>query len=226
MLVLGLTIDAAAQESTIRTVSPSAGDPTTTSPTSTPPVTVPPRQQSDTTTTVRAAPTEEVRQRWHTARVLSVTGSVINAIGTGLSVTSVIYIGVTNYPPNASDVLAPAAKPSDPGPALAYAGASVSAFGFVLNAAGLGYEHHVLDDLGADTGRGLFGAGTAFGIFGFASTGLSYFFGLTSYLNPHDQGIAILATSLTGTALCAIGGLLYATDSSRVLKAWRSVTTF
>jgi hypothetical protein len=164
-------------------------------------------------------------RRWRDARILSVTGSVVNALGTGLSLASVVYIGVTHWPPSAGEVLTPA-RPSDVGPALAYAGASASAAGFVLNASGLGYEHHVLNLLGADPGRGMFGAGTALGLVGFASVGASYFFGLTDYLNPHDQGIAILATSLAGTALCAIAGILYAADSSRVKKAWASVSSF
>ncbi|HWE30054.1 MAG TPA: hypothetical protein VHB97_18720, partial [Polyangia bacterium] len=67
---------------------------------------------------------------------------------------------------------------------------------------------------------------TTFGLVGFAGVGASYFFGLTNYLNPHDQGVAILATSLSGTALCAIAGILYAVDSSRVKRAWRGLTTF
>lgn len=176
-------------------------------------------------TVSRARPSPDMVSRWHTARVLSVTGSVLNVIGTGLSVGSVIYIVATDYPPSTTQLLAPA-KPSDPGPALAYAGASVSAAGFILSAAGLGMEHHLLDQLTADPGRGLFGVGTTFGIVGFGGVGLSYFFGLTNYLNPHDQSVAILATSLTGTALCAIAGILYSVDSSRVKRAWEFVTTF
>ena len=154
------------------------------------------------------------------------TGSILNVIGTGLSLASLVYVAATNYPPNANDLLSPAAKPSDPGPALAYAGASASAAGFILSAAGLGYEHHLLDVLGADPGRGMFGVGTAFGVVGFVGVGASYFFGLTDYLNPHDQSVALLTTSLMGTALCAIGGLLYAIDSSHVKRAWELVSTF
>ena len=176
-------------------------------------------------TVSRARPSPDMVSRWHTARVLSVTGSVLNLVGTGLSIASAVYIAATDYPPNPDQLLAPA-KPSDPGPALAYAGASVSAAGFVLSAAGLGMEHNLLDQLTADPGRGLFGVGTTFGILGFGGVGLSYFFGLTDYLNPHDQSVAILATSLTGTALCAIAGILYSVDSSRVKRAWEFVTTF
>jgi hypothetical protein len=178
-----------------------------------------------TPTMVSAAPSDVTIRRWHDARVVSVVGDVLNVIGTGLSLSSAIYIAATHYPPSANELLAPA-KPSDVGPALAYAGASTSAAGFVLTASALGYEHHLLDDLGADPGRGAFGVGTTFGLVGFAGVGASYFFGLTNYLNPHDQGVAILATSLSGTALCAIAGILYAVDSSRVKRAWRGLTTF
>ena len=176
-------------------------------------------------TVARSRPSPDMVGRWRTARALSVVGSVLNVIGTGLSLSSVIYIVATDYPPSATSLLAPA-KPSDVGPALAYAGASVSAAGFILSASGLGYQHRLLDELSADPGRGAFGVGTAFGIVGFANVGLSYFFGLTDYLNPHDQSVAILATSLTGTALCAIAGILYSVDSSRVKKAWEFVSTF
>jgi hypothetical protein len=169
--------------------------------------------------------TPDMVRRWHTARVLSVLGSLVNSIGTGLSLASVIVIAVTDYPPSTASLLAPA-KPSDVGPALAYAGASASLVGFALNAAGLGYEHRLLAEVGADPGRGIYGAGTALGLVGFAAVGASYFFGLTDYLNPHDQSIAILATSLSGTALCAIAGVLYLADSSRVKRAWRGFNSF
>jgi hypothetical protein len=231
MLALGLTIDAAAQESTIRTISPAeAAQPpaqVTPAPITPPPsVTVPPPQPNDAATAVRAAPSPEYQASWHKARIVSVTGSVVNTVGTLLSLTSIIYIGVTNWPPEANDVLSPKASPSDPGPALAYTGASLSTAGFILNAAGLGYEHHVLDRLGYDPGRGLYGFGTTLGLLGILGTGASYFFGATSYLNPHDQGNAIIATSITGAALCGVAGILYAVDSSHVLKAWRTLSTF
>lgn len=203
VLVLALAFDVAAEEP--------------------PPVVAPP--PPPVVTSLHASPSPDMVRRWHTARVLSVLGSVLNVIGTGLSLSSAVYIAVTDYPPSANQLLTPA-KPSDPGPALAYAGASTSALGFVLSAAGLGYEHHLLDELGADPGRGMFGVGTTFGIVGFAGVGMSYFFGLTDHLNPHDQSVAILATSLSGTALCAIAGILYAVDSSHVKDAWTGVMRF
>jgi len=176
--------------------------------------------------TLHAAPSPDVVSRWHTARVISVFGSILSIAGTGLSLASLIYIAATNYPPSANSLLSPQAKPSDPGPVLAYVGSSASAAGFVLTATGLGLEHNILDKLGADPGRGIFGIGTTFGIIGFGGVALSYFFGLTSYLQPHDQSIAILTTSIGGAALCGLASILYSIDSSHVKKAWSDLTTF
>jgi hypothetical protein len=153
-------------------------------------------------------------------------GSILSVSGSLLSLSSVVVIAASHYPPSAGDLLNPQAKPSDPGPVLAYVGASASAAGFILTASALGYEHHLLDQLNLDTGRGIFGVGTTFGLVGFAGIGMSYFFGLTNYLNPHDQGVAILTTAIGGTVLCGVAGLLYAVDSSRVKKAWADLTTF
>ncbi len=190
-----------------------------------PPPTIPPPRPDTPSLRVRAAASPDQMTRWRDSRVLSVTGSILNVIGTGLSLTSAIYIAATDYPPSATSLLAPA-KPTDTGPALAYAGASVSLAGFIMSAAGLGWEHRILDELGADPGLTRFGVGTTFGVFGFLSIGTSYLFGLTHYLDAHDRSVTILATSISGTALCAIGGLLYLTDSSRVKKAWENLTTF
>jgi hypothetical protein len=206
VLVIGCAVGAAAQEPPLKLTAPMPPPP---------PI-----------VTLHAGPSPEVVEHWHDSRVVSVLGTVLNSIGTGLSLTSAIYIGIKNYPPSAKQLLAPQAKPSDFAPALAYAGASASAVGFALTAGALGYEHHLLDKLGADPGRAHYGAGTALGVVGFASVGLSYFFGLTDHLNPHDQSVAILTTSLTGTALCAIAGLLYAIDSSHVKRAWRELGNF
>jgi hypothetical protein len=210
LIALGSVVSAAAQEPTLY---PSAPPP--------PPPTIvggmPP---------LHPAPPDDIVQRWHRTRVVSVIGSLTSIIGTGLSLSSIIYIGVTHYPPSAGDLLGAPAKPSDTGPVLAYLGSSVSAASFVLTAGALGYEHHLLDELGADPGRGRFGVGTAFGLVGLVGIGAGYFFGLTNYLNPHDQGVAIIATSISGAALCTIASILYASDSSRLKSAWRNLTTF
>jgi hypothetical protein len=233
VLLVGFVAEARAQDEPSSTITevpstPAAAPPSAAVPPSLtvpPPPTNPPPQPNKPTMAVRASPSPDQVTRWRDSRVLSVTGSVLNVVGTGLSLTSAIYIAATDYPPSATSLLAPA-KPTDTGPALAYAGASVSLAGFVMSAAGLGWEHRILDELGADPGLGRFGVGTTFGVFGFLSIGTSYFFGLTHYLDPHDRSVTILATSITGTALCAIGGILYLTDSSKVKKAWEQLTTF
>ena len=116
--------------------------------------------------------------------------------------------------------------PSDTGPVLSYVGSSASALGFVLSAAGLGWRHHILGELAGDPGRGRFIGGSVVGVLGLIGVASGYFFGFTNYLNPHDQSIAVLAASLSGSALCTVGSALYAVDSSRLTKAWKSLTTF
>lgn len=168
-------------------------------------------------------------------------GGVTGLLGTALSLASVAAVAITGYPcdpfdpshannpmdkcnPNAA-VFHPA-SPTDAAPMLAYLGSSVSALGFVFSAAGLGYQHSLLAEVNADPGRGVFTGGTVLGVLGFASVGASYFFGFTNYLNSHDQGLAILASTLTGAGLCALSSLLYLIDSSRTKKAWERLTTF
>jgi hypothetical protein len=180
-------------------------------------------------------------QRWHRARVIYGVGTAIGLIGNGLTLSSVLVVAITDYPCNpldpkhatsATDTCNPNSsiykppRPTDPAPLLAYMGASASVLGFVFAASGLGYEHHLLAEADADPGRGIFAGGTALGLLGFVAVGASYFVGFTDYLNAHDQGIAILASSITGTALCAIGGLLYTIDSSRMNRAWQRLSTF
>src|SRR6185295_545867 len=99
-----------------------------------------------------------------------------------------------------------------------------SALGFILSSAALGYQHSLLSDLQADPGRGTFAGGTALGVLGFAAVGTSYFFGFTSYLKPHDQGVAILASTITGTVLCAVGSLLYTIDSASMKRVWQRLS--
>jgi hypothetical protein len=177
-------------------------------------------------------PSPEMAARWHRGRVLYGVGSAVSLLGTALSLSSIILVAVTDYPCNSIDPNAncsngkPPPTPTDPAPLLAYMGSSVSALGFVLTAAGLGYQHALLHEMSADIGRGVFGAGTTIGVMGFASVGLSYMFGATSFLNPHDQGLAILSASMTGAGLCLISSLLYTIDSSRLKSAWNRLGTF
>lgn len=200
---------------------PTPSPPVVPPPAAPPPLTLPPPPPSLTMTRPPVPPT--TISRWHSARVLEGFGSAFGLIGTALSLSSAIYIIATDYPPKANDFLHPA-KPTDTGQVLAYAASSTSALGFSLSAGGLSWQHHILDDLGVDPGRGLFVTGTLVGVVGLASVGLGYFFGLTSYLNPHDQSIAVLTTSLSGALLCTVGSLLYSADSSRMKRVWNGLT--
>jgi len=215
MLAVALAFDAAAQERTATTPPLPPPAPSVTIP---PPVVLPPLP-------LRIRPAAEEIGRWQRARILEAVGTLLSIAGTGLSLASVIYIAAAHYPASSNDLLNPPA-PSDTGPVLAYVGASTSAVGFVLQANGLGWQHRVLDRLGVDPGRGMFAVGTTIGLLGFTSVGASYFFGLTSHLDPHDQQVAVLATSIGGAALCAIAGLFYAIDSSRNKKVWKALATF
>ena len=180
-------------------------------------------------------------ERWHRGRVLYGIGSFTGLLGGALTLSSVLIVIITGYPCDPNDPLHAInpkdscnrsgasydpPKPTDPVPLLAYIGASTSATGFVFSAAGLGYQHHLLGEMQADRGRGIFVGGTTLGLLGFVSLGVSYFFGFTNYLDPHGQGIAILASSITGTALCTLGGLLYTIDESRMKKIFERFSTF
>jgi hypothetical protein len=216
MLIVGLSFDAVAQEPTPGLPSPPPRNPL---------VTIPAGPVGPAPLPLSVTPTPVVVRSWRRARVVSAVGTLLSIAGTGLSLASVIYIAATHYPPSAADILNPPA-PSDPGPVLAYVGSSTSAAGFVFSASALAYQHHLLDRLGIDPGKGRFAIGTTIGLVGFAGVGASYFFGLTHYLDPHDQEIAILATSIGGAALCAIAGLLYTIDSSRNMRVWKTLGTF
>ena len=99
-------------------------------------------------------------------------------------------------------------------------------FRFALAAGGLGWRHQILRRLDADPGRGLFLAGTVVGLVGLAAIATSYIIGFTDLVNPHDQSIAVLATSLGGSAVCNVGTAMYAKDSSNLTKAWKRLSTF
>jgi hypothetical protein len=219
MLVLGLVVDAGAQEAPPPSPQP---DPIVEAP---PPPTA---MMAAPAGSLHAGPPvvpRELASKWHGARVLYVFGGVTGLLSTGLSLSSAIYVLATGYPPSASDFVHPA-KPSDVGPVLAYVGSGASALGFVMSAGGLGWQHRILGKLGADPGRGMFIGGSVVGILGLVAVGAGYFLGFTDYLNPHDQSIAVLATSLGGSALCTTGSVLFAKDSSRMKKVWKSLTTF
>jgi hypothetical protein len=178
--------------------------------------------------------------RWRHARNLGNAGMFFGLGGMALTLSSAIYVGVTGYPCNPNDPIAAAnpnnpcnqnnmlyrnPQPTDPAPLLGYLGASTSALGFILSASSLGYQHHLLHKLDADPGRGVFAAGTVFGVLGFVAVGVSYFIGLTDYLGPRDQALAILGTSITSTFFSALGSLLYMIDSQRTKRAWNRLPT-
>ena len=169
---------------------------------------------------------EPTVRAWHGARVMSGFGDALGIIGTGLSVGALIYIGATHYPPNVGDFTAPPPSPSDPVQVISFVASSASALGFALAAGSLGWRHHILDELDADTGRGLFIGGTVVGLVGLVGVGASYFFAFTDYLSPHDQSVAIITTTLGGAAICTIGTILYARDAAKLNKAWQALTTF
>jgi len=184
---------------------------------------------------------EATKGRWSRARIIYGMGGVVGLVGTGLTISSMLVVAITGYPCNPNDpihqinpndtcnakgAMYDPPSPTDAAPLLAYLGSSVSATGFIFSAAGLGYQHSILRDLGGDVDRGVFHGGTALGVLGFAAVGISYFFGFTDYLSPHDQGIAILASTVTGAGLCALGSLLYTIDGSRTKKAWLKLSTF
>jgi len=225
------------------TTTPAPPPPTTTPPTTTtaPTLTAPPTTPPPPTTSTGWSVSPLMAARWHRGRVLYGVGSVIGLVGSALTLSSVLAVAITGYPCNPDDpihqinpndtcnkmgAMYTPPKPTDTAPLLAYMGSSASALGFVLAASGLGYQHHLLYEVGADPGRGVFAGGTTLGLLGFASVGLSYFFGFTNYLAPHDQGIAILASSMTGTVLCLVGGILYTSDASRLKRAWERISTF
>jgi hypothetical protein len=217
---------------------------------STPPAptqsTITPVQAPSTTTPppstpVKSSPfvTESQKSRWSHARNMYGFGSITGLVGTGLTISSLIVVGVTGYPCNPNDPIHQIdpkdtcnpksgafdkPSPTDAAPLLSYLGSSVSAFGFIFSAAGLGWQHAILLEANNDIPRGVFYGGTVLGVIGFVSTGVGYFFGLTDYLNPHDQGVAILATTVSATAFCAIGSLLYAIDASRTKRAWNEIS--
>jgi hypothetical protein len=215
-------------ESTITTVNPGYGGTTLTPP-------------AMLTPAAKVVVSPQMQARWARARFLYGMGGVTGLVGSALTISSVLIVVITGYPCdpndqihkinpndtcNARGMMYQPPKPTDAVPLLAYLGSSVSALGFVFSAAGLGQQHHLLRELNADIGRGPFYGGTTLGLMGFTAVGLGYFFGFTHYLNPHDQGVAILACTITSAAFSALGSLLYAIDASRTKKAWRGLGTF
>jgi hypothetical protein len=174
---------------------------------------------------VRPLPPPALVAQWRSARVMNGFATAIGLLSAGLSISSAVYVAATHYPPSPNDFVA-APRPSDPGQVMSFVASGSSAFAFALAAGGLAWRHRILRKLDADPGRGLFAGGTAVGLIGLVAVASSYFVGFTHYVDPHDQSIVVLSTTLGGAALCNIATALYAKDSSNLTKAWKRLTTF
>jgi len=159
-----------------------------------------------------------VLRRFRTGRALYGVGTALGLVGSGLTVASIIVTAV--YGLDASSGQSTALI----GPSLAYAGSGATGAGFIFGATGLGLQHSALDLVGRDPGRGMYAAGTLFGILGLCGIGTSYFFGLTHVVD-HSTEIAF-GTSIAASAFLTIGGLLYFSDINRLAAAYRRLTTF
>lgn len=157
-------------------------------------------------------------RRFRTGRALYGVGTALGLVGSGLTVASIIVTAV--YGLDASSGQSTALI----GPSLAYAGSGATGAGFIFGATGLGLQHSALDLVGRDPGRGMYAAGTLFGILGLCGIGTSYFFGLTHVVD-HSTEIAF-GTSIAASAFLTIGGLLYFSDINRLAAAYRRLTTF
>ncbi len=157
-------------------------------------------------------------RRFRTGRALYGVGTALGLVGSGLTVASIIVTAVYGLDSSSGQSTAII------GPSLAYAGSGATGVGFVFSATGLGLQHNALDLVGRDPGRGMYAAGTVFGILGLAGIGTSYFFGLTNIVD-HSTEIAF-ATSIAASAFLTIGGLLYFSDVNRLAAAYHRLTTF
>lgn len=157
-------------------------------------------------------------RRFRTGRALYGVGTALGLVGSGLTVASIIVTAVYGLDSSSGQSTAII------GPSLAYAGSGATGVGFVFSATGLGLQHNALDLVGRDPGRGMYAAGTVFGILGLCGIGTSYFFGLTNVVD-HSTEIAF-ATSIAASAFLTIGGLLYFSDINRLAAAYHRLTTF
>jgi hypothetical protein len=174
---------------------------------------------------VHATLTHSLRRQWTGARVMNGFAGAIGIISGGLSISSSIYVAAAGYPPDLSALSKPP-SPSDPAQILSFVSSTSSVFAFGLSAGGLAIRHHVLQKLDADPGRGLFISGTVVGLIGVAAIISSYIVGFSNVGNAHDQSIAVLTTSLGGSAFCNVATTMYAKDGSNMQKIWKSLSTF
>jgi hypothetical protein len=174
---------------------------------------------------VRATPSRSLVRQWRGARVMNGFAGAIGIVSTGLALSNAIYVAADHYPPNLGD-FTKRPGPGDPAQTLSFVSASSAAFAFGLSAGGLALRHHILRQLDADPGRGLFLSGTIVGVAGIAAIAASYIVGFSNVGNPRDQSIAVLATSLGGSTICNVATTMYAKDGSNMQKIWKSLSTF
>lgn len=166
-----------------------------------------------------AGPPLEVVRRYRAGRVVAGTGTLISLIGSGLTLTSWIAAPFVD-------------TKQDPWPiALGYAGTGATGLGVILSATGLGLQHSALAKVGADPGRGLYATGTVFGVLGLLTMGGSYFLNATRYVYDHpseqDKRLAVNYGTIAASAvLLTLSGILFVSDSARLGRAYKRLTTF
>ena len=101
-------------------------------------------------------------RRFRTGRALYGVGTALGLVGSGLTLASIVVTAVYGLDSSSGQSTAII------GPSLAYAGSGATGVGFVFSATGLGLQHNALDLIGRDPGRGMYAAGTVFGILGLA----------------------------------------------------------
>jgi hypothetical protein len=152
--------------------------------------------------------------RFRTGRILYGVGTTIGLIGSGLSVSGIVVAGIYRDDPNLKGI----------GVSLTQAGAGTAGFSFILATAGLGLQHSALRAVGADTGRGLFGVGTLFGILGFGAMATGFYF--DAVREPANAENIALGMSVSAAVLLGVGGILYFVDHQRMLKVYHRLTRF
>ena len=190
-----------------------------------PPTGLPPPSSENDPMALRMRAAQSARRQWTGARVMNGFAGVIGICSTGLALSNTIYVLAAHYPPSTTDFTKPP-SPGDPAQALSYVTSASAAFAFGLSAGSLGWRHHILKTLDADTGRGLFWGGTITGLVGIASVVSGFIVGFANVGNAHDQSIAVLVTSMGGSMISNIGTTILAKDATNVQKAWKGLGTF
>lgn len=155
--------------------------------------------------------------RWRTGRFLSGSGTAFSLLGTGLVL---------------SGLLTAAAYNDKVGTYIVYGGSASHTLGFMFSATGLSMQHRALEESGVSYSRVTFGLGTALNAVGLVAVGASYVIAATNIVpsNPDvsfdDRTTAGLVTSLTGSILMSLGGILYFADSRKMRQLAARFGTF